>query len=180
MKEPETREEILAFHDLQKDDPRKALEIATRWIKDDPNSSSAYFDRHYSWRDLGEPKRALEDLDRAIELKPDAIYFWSRGDIHRAFGEFEEAMDDYRRGEAIDPAKWEEDAFPLLYQADVYAKLGDEANALDCCARLPDHFWTPGHNDLPPGCKAEIAEELRRRAAAARGPTSPRKPPARS
>ncbi len=89
-------------------------------------------------------------------------------------------MQDYKRGEAIDPGEWRRDAIPLLYQADVYARLGDEANALDCCARLPDHFWTPGHNDLPPGNKVEIAQELRRRAAAARAATSPRTPLARS
>ena len=180
MKEPTTPEEIRAFLDLQRADPRKALEIASRWIADNPVSSSAYFTRQDIWLELGEPARAMEDLDKAIELRPDAISFWSRGDVHRRVGEYKAAMQDYKRGEAIDPDKWERDAFPLLYQADVYARLGDEANALDCCARLPDHFWTPGHNDLPPGNKPEIAEELRRRAAAARGPTSPRKPPARS
>jgi tetratricopeptide (TPR) repeat protein len=180
MKGPVTEAEILAFHNLQREDPRKALDVASQWIEDNPKDSSAFFNRHYSWLDLGEPARALEDLDKAIELQPKAISFWSRGDVYRSLGDYEKAMQDYKRGEAIDPAAWERDAIPLFYQADVYARLGDEANALDCCARLPDHFWTPGHNDLPPGNKAEIAAELRRRAAMARAATSPRTPPARS
>jgi hypothetical protein len=46
--------------------------------------------------------------------------------------------------------------------------LRDEASALDCCARLPDNFWTPGLDGAPAGGKAEIADELRRIAADAR------------
>jgi tetratricopeptide (TPR) repeat protein len=180
MREPTTPEEIRGFLDLQRADPHKALKIASQWIADNPESSGAYFTRQDIWLDLGEPSRALEDLTRAIELQPKAISFWARGKVYRGLGDYEMAMQDYKRGEAIDPAAWERDAIPLFYQADVYARLGDEANALDCCARLPDHFWTPGHNDLPPGNKAEIAEELRRRAAAARAATSRRTPPARS
>jgi tetratricopeptide (TPR) repeat protein len=175
-----TREEVLAFHDLRQADPHKALETASRWIADNPESPTAYFSRHNVWLELGKPVQAMEDLNRAIELKPSSMSYWSRGDLYRQAGDYAQAMQDYKRGEAIDPKKWAEDAFPLLYQADVYARLGDEANALDCCSRLPDHFWTPGHNDLPPGNKAEIADELRRRAAAARAATSPRTPPARS
>jgi hypothetical protein len=67
----------------------------------------------------------------------------------------------------MDPAS-EADALGLLYKADSYARLGDEASALACCARLPDDFWTPGPNDAPPGYKTEIADELRRLAAEAR------------
>jgi hypothetical protein len=49
----------------------------------------------------------------------------------------------------------------LLFQADSHAQVGDEAKALDCCARLPNGFWTPGFDGAPGGGKAEIAEELR-------------------
>jgi hypothetical protein len=49
--------------------------------------------------------------------------------------------------------------------ADARPHVGDEANALDCCARLPENFWTPGYEGAPGGGKAEIAEELRRIAA---------------
>ena len=77
-------------------------------------------------------------------------------------------MTDFRRGEAIDPKQWEEAAITLLDETDSHARLGDEASALDCCARLPDNFWTPGLDGAPAGGKAEIADELRRIAADAR------------
>src|SRR5580704_11041416 len=174
MREPTTAEEIAALHKILKSDPQRYLNIANGWIEQNPKSATAYFSRHQVWMNLGEPQRAIKDLDKSIELEPVAVSFWSRGDVNRHLGKYELAMDDYRRAEAIDPDKWERDAVPLLYQADVHARMGNEAAALDCCARLPDHFWTPGHNDLPPGGKAEIAEELRRRAATAnarkRGP----------
>jgi hypothetical protein len=83
-------------------------------------------------------------------------------------GEHEKAIADFASAEAVDPAQWGEDSMGLLYQADSHAQLGNEAAALSCCARLPDDFWTPGPNDAPPGNKAEIANELRRRASAAR------------
>jgi hypothetical protein len=49
-----------------------------------------------------------------------------------------------------------------------HARLGNEVAALACCAQLPDDFWTPGFEGAPGGGKAEIADELRRRAAQAR------------
>ncbi len=93
---------------------------------------------------LGEPGKALEDINKSIELAPEPIGYRCRGDVYRHIGEYEKALEDYRHSEALDPARWQEDALPLLHQADVYARLGDEANALACCARLPDDFWTPG------------------------------------
>jgi hypothetical protein len=66
------------------------------------------------------------------------------------------------------PAEWRENPFILLYQADAHARLGNEAAALACCARLPDDFWTPGMNNTPSGGKAEIAQKLRQIAADAR------------
>ncbi|MGL1102614.1 hypothetical protein ACSTLM_00200, partial [Vibrio parahaemolyticus] len=67
---------------------------------------------------------------------------------------------------ALNPKQWEEDiVFGLLYQADLHARLGNEATALAYCARLPENFWTPGIYGAPGGGKAEIADKLRRIAA---------------
>jgi len=52
--------------------------------------------------------------------------------------------------------------------ADVHARLGNEAAALACCARLPDDFWTPGIYGAPGGGKADIADKLRHSAVDAR------------
>jgi tetratricopeptide (TPR) repeat protein len=118
--------------------------------------------------DLGQPKRALEDMDRVVALDPKPVDLLSRGDVHRHMCEYRKALDDYDRGEGMDPAGWEADALGLLFQADCHARLGDEDEALTYCARLPDDFWTPGLNGAPAGGKAGIADALRRMAASVR------------
>jgi tetratricopeptide (TPR) repeat protein len=111
---------------------------------------------------MGEPRRALEDLNKSIELKSNLAGFLSRGEVYRHLGEYEKALEDFGRGEAMDSRAWEQDiVFGLLFQADCHARLGDEAAAVACCARLPDDFWTPGIRGAPGGDKAEVADKLR-------------------
>ena len=124
----------------------------TEWIKENPANIHAYFDRHSAWMRLGEPRLALEDLNTVIELarEPDPISFFSRGLVHRHLGQYQKALEDFDRGEAIDPKRWEEDVvFGLLYQADLHARLGNEDSALAYCARLPDDFLDPRHLRCP-------------------------------
>jgi len=56
---------------------------------------------------------------------------------------------------------------PLIRDLRRLGGFDDPVTALDCCARLPEDFWTPGLDGAPAGNKAEIAAELRRIAAAA-------------
>jgi len=168
MQEPKTPEEVSALHELARADPQRFLKIVDEWLAENPRNHRPYFRRHFVWSDLGQPRRALADMDKVIELNPTQATFCCRGRVYRQLGEHANALADFRRGEAFDPKEWEAHAIPLLYQADSYAHLGDEANALDCCARLPEDFWTPGLDGAPGGGKAEIAAELRRIAAEAR------------
>jgi tetratricopeptide (TPR) repeat protein len=168
VKEPTTPDELLETHKILRSDPQRYLRIVNEWIEKNPTNVHAYFDRHFGWMKIGEPARALADLDTVIGLasEPDPISFWSRGMVHRHMGDYQKALEDFGRAEAIDPKRWEEDiVFGLLYQADTHARLGNEAAALANCARLPDDFWTPGVYGAPGGGKAEIADELRRLAA---------------
>lgn len=165
MKEPSTPEEVLELHRILRTDPQRYLRIVNGWIEINPRNAHAFWERHLGWMKIGEPRRALEDLDKAIELDPEAVGFRSRGEVHRHLGEYQKALADFSRGEAIDPKQWENDAFGVYYQAEAHARLGDESAALACCARLPDYFWTPGIHGAPAGGKAEIAAELRQRAA---------------
>jgi tetratricopeptide (TPR) repeat protein len=169
MKEPTTPEEVKVLHNLLRSDPQHYLQIVDEWIADNPANSHAYFDRHFAWLELGEPRRGLDDLTVSIQLNPRPVAFWSRGEVYRRIGEYEKALEDFDRAEHIDPAQWVENAFGLLVQADCHARLGNEVAALACCARLYDDFWTPGIEGAPGGGKAEIAETLRRVAANARG-----------
>jgi tetratricopeptide (TPR) repeat protein len=168
MKEPSTAEEVHALHRILRTDPQRYLRIVNSWIEINPRNAHAFWERHLGWMKTGEPRRALEDLDKAIELDPDPVAFRSRGEVHRHLGEYDKAVEDFSRGEAIDPRQWEDDVFGLYFQADTHARLGNEAAALACCARLPDDFWTPGIHGAPGGGKADIADTLRLTAAAAR------------
>jgi tetratricopeptide (TPR) repeat protein len=171
IKEPTTSDELLASHKISRTDPQRYLRIVDEWIRKTPDSPHAYFDRHFAWMKIGEPRRALRDLDKAIELasEPDPMSFMFRGRVYRHLGEYEKALADFDRAEAINARKWDEDiVFGLLYQADTHARLGNESTALTCCARLPGDFWTPGIDGTPGGGKAEIAEKLRSTAADAR------------
>jgi tetratricopeptide (TPR) repeat protein len=161
MKEPTTPEEVKVLHELLRSDTERYLQIVNGWIADNPANSHAYFDRHFAWMQMGEPGRAIDDLNRVIELNPAPVSLMSRGEVYRHLGQYGRALEDFARAEAMDPAQWQDDAFGLLYQADCHARLGDEASALACCERLHDDFWTPGMNNTPSGGKAEIAQKLR-------------------
>jgi tetratricopeptide (TPR) repeat protein len=169
MKEPTTPEEVKVLHNLLRSDPQHYLQIVNKWIEENPRNSHAYFDRHMAWMKLGEPQRALADLDMVIQLDPEPVAFWARGEVYRRIGEYEKALEDLDRAEAIDPAQWTEDAFGLVVHADCHARLGNETAALAYCARLPDGFWTGSIEGAPGGSKAEIAEKLRLIAADAQG-----------
>lgn len=168
LKEPTTPEETLALHNILRSDPQRYLRIVNNWINENPKNSHAYFDRHFVWMKIGQPQLALDDLNRAVELDPGVAAFFSRALVHRHLGQYQQARDDFDKGEAIDPKQWEDDVFGLYYQADTHARLGNEAEAIACCARLPDDFWTPGIYGAPRGGKADVAEELRRTATNAR------------
>ena len=169
LKEPTTPEEVLALHKILRADPHRYLRIVNNWLNENPENAHALFERHLAWMETGEPKRALDDLNRAVELDPDMAAFFSRGLVHRHLGQYQQALKDFACGEAIDPKQWENDVFGLFYQADTHARLGDEAAALAYCARLPDDLWTPGVYGAPGGGKADIADKLRRTAADVRG-----------
>jgi tetratricopeptide (TPR) repeat protein len=170
VKEPRTPNELLSMHKLLRSDPQQYLRIVNGWINENPKNSQAYYSRHFAWLKIGEPHRALEDLNKVFELtnEPDSMSLLSRGEVYRHIGEYEKALGDFDRGEAMNPKRWEEDAFGLLYQADTHARLGNEAKALSYCARLPNDFWTPGLGGAPAGDKADIADKLRHMAAIAR------------
>ena len=168
MKQPTTPDEVKALHDIRRTDPQRYLKIVDGWLNENPNNHLAYCGRHFGWMDLGEPHRALEDMNKVVELNPDADAFFLRGEVLRHLGEYEKALDDFDRSERMNPDDWENLGFGLLFQADCHARLGDEDKALACCERLPDDFWTPGIFEAPGGDKTAVAPQLRLIAAEAR------------
>jgi tetratricopeptide (TPR) repeat protein len=110
MQEPNTPEEIFALHRLRRADPQRFLEIVNGWLQENPRNFHAYFKRHYVWSQLGQPRRALDDLDKVIELAPSQPHFFARGMVHRQLGEHENALMDFHRGEAMGKKEWQDHA----------------------------------------------------------------------
>src|ERR1700756_3755896 len=95
VKEPTTSEETLALHKLLRSDPQRYLRVVNEWIEENPANPRAYFDRHFAWMKIGQPRRALQDLDKAVELEPDQVSLLSRGEVYRHLGEYEKALADF-------------------------------------------------------------------------------------
>src|ERR1700679_1113053 len=103
MQEPNTPEEILQDHKVLRSDPQRYLQMVNDRIAANPDSPHGYYSRHQAWVRLDQPMLALSDLGKCIALDPTPIHFWSRADVYRHIGEYEKAIEDYNRGESIDP-----------------------------------------------------------------------------
>ncbi|MFZ2005312.1 MAG: tetratricopeptide repeat protein [Stellaceae bacterium] len=157
---------------LRRTDPEKFLELVNARVEEHPDDPNAYFARHQGWSRLGLLDLALADLDKALALEDHYVTHRARGRILQGLGRYREAIDAYNRSERMEPTQWVGSFGPLL-RADCYARLGDETAALKDCDIMPDDHWTPGLFGTPAGNKQEVAKELRRRAAAARGNDAP-------
>ncbi len=152
---------------LLRSDPGKYLDLADEFIRQNPSDPYGYFKRHQIHKALGQPALALADITRAVGLAPTCGYFEDHGWMQRDLGQYQKAIEDFDRAEALDPEEWA-DGFGHLIRAECHARLGNERAALVDCAKLRDDHWTPGPFGLPAGNKHEVAVELRRLAAAAR------------
>jgi tetratricopeptide (TPR) repeat protein len=139
------------------------VDLKTEMIREDQSDPHLYFSRHQGWGRLNRPDLALADLDRAIELRIHPIYFLARGHVLMGLGRNRDALNDFDRGEGLDPEGWL-DMWGPLYYAECHARLGNEAAALAACAKLKDDHWSPGLYGTPEGNKAEVIVEIRRRA----------------
>lgn len=64
----------------------------------DPGHSAAYFSQGVSYGQLGNYARAVEAINRAIEMKPhNGLYHYGRARVHLLSGEKEKALADFRR-----------------------------------------------------------------------------------
>ncbi|HLY05983.1 MAG TPA: tetratricopeptide repeat protein [Rhizomicrobium sp.] len=167
MIDPATEKRIREKLKLCREDPGRYLDMANARIRHNPRDPDGYFDRHRAWLQLEKPDQAIQDLDRVVEMDPHPLNLYVRGRVHRDLGNYDRALADFERGESLAPGEWRDLVLGLFYQADCHARLGHEAEALACCARLPDDFWSPGPHGTTAGNKDEIADGLRRIAAAA-------------
>ncbi len=165
-----THEDIDREFHLLRTDPAKFLELTNKLVAQHPADANAYFSRHWAWEQLGSPELALDDLDKSLALEDHYATHREKGRVLHGMGRYEEAIASWDRSQQMEPELWPYEFGPL-FRADCYARLGNEAAALADCETLPDDHWTPGLYGAPAGTKQEVAAELRRRAAAARGET---------
>lgn len=148
-------------------DPERYVALKSDEISKDSRDSQAYFGRYQGWLRLGNLERALADISASIALEEQPISYLCRGEVLCRLGRYETALEDFNKGEQLDPAGWP-DLWGPLHQADCHSRLGHEAEALTACAKLKDDHWMPGLDGTPAGSKQEVIAEVRRRLAAFR------------
>jgi hypothetical protein len=63
-----------------------------------------YYNRGRAYQGLGNYRQAIEDYDRAIEIKPDyANAYYNRGHAYQGLGNYRQAIEDYGRAIEIKP-----------------------------------------------------------------------------
>lgn len=86
--------------------PSEIIAACTDYIAANPSRTSALA-RAYTWRGRAyehsdEPDRAIEDLNRAIDIEPSAIAFKFRANAYRMKGDAVRALADYDRSLALE------------------------------------------------------------------------------
>ncbi|MBI4816399.1 MAG: tetratricopeptide repeat protein [Deltaproteobacteria bacterium] len=100
---PALMQQALAF--FQRGARDDALKAVTRALKADPNYVDALTLRATLLLLDDKPKKALADLDHAIELAPhSAAPFFTRGDLHERLGDRWRAQKDFAKAIELDPA----------------------------------------------------------------------------
>jgi tetratricopeptide (TPR) repeat protein len=164
-----TPEDLERNFDLLRYEPEKYLAMAEELVRTDPDSPDGYWSRYQARARLQQYELALADLNKVLSLEEKWIIYESRGNVLRALGRYQDALEDFNRAEALDPADWG-GGFGHLFRADCYARLGNEKAALEDCAALRDDHWTPGLLGAPAGDKIQVTAEIRRLVAKARRP----------
>ena len=154
--------------ELLRSDPQRSLEICQRYVAEHPGDAHGYFSRSDVWEKLGENEKALADINKAHELNPNSGGYSTRGVFFHGLGDYQCAIDDLTRAREYDEEEWKGSLDPH-FRADCYARLGRLDEALADCAYIEEDHWTPGLKGLPAGNKQEFIEEIKRRAARARG-----------
>ena len=91
----------------------------------DSQFAAAYNLRGLAVRGLGDPRSALTDFTRAVDLSQESYNYFQRGATYQMLGQHREALDDFDRMIAIQP-----DAAPAYFaRAESRLALGDLAGA---------------------------------------------------
>jgi tetratricopeptide (TPR) repeat protein len=76
---------------------QEAVQSLNKAMAMDPECARAYYNRAATYHAQQQWDRALDDLDRAIEIEPLAGFYFGRADIHSNLGHNEQADEDYSK-----------------------------------------------------------------------------------
>jgi tetratricopeptide (TPR) repeat protein len=76
---------------------QEAVQSLNKAMAMDPECARAYYNRAATYHAQQQWDRALDDLDRAIEIEPLAGFYFGRADIHSNLGNNEQADEDYSK-----------------------------------------------------------------------------------
>ncbi|MDR2151543.1 MAG: tetratricopeptide repeat protein [Helicobacteraceae bacterium] len=80
--------------------PEKEIEFLTQLIAEEPNRGDRYQMRAMAYNRLGDRKKAISDLTKALELGTGAkwLTYFKRANTYKAIGDYEKALADFARG----------------------------------------------------------------------------------
>lgn len=81
----------------------EAIADATSAIQIEGSLAAAFNLRASATRDSGDPVKALQDFNRAVELTPNADNYYQRGATHQLLGHHREAISDFSQTIAFAP-----------------------------------------------------------------------------
>jgi len=101
------------------------IQEVTEAIRLDPNDAVNYLNRAYAYYRKGSINRAIEDLNKGIQLQPDDIYlfFIWRGYIYHYINEYDLAIDDFTEVIQMLPECSRELAY--TWRSYVYIRMGE-------------------------------------------------------
>ena len=118
-----------------------ALSFIIFWTTPIPSKEYILYNNSgFSYAELGEHEKAIEDYSKAIELNPkNAAVYNNRGISYRKLEEYKKAIEDYSKAIELEPG----DADAYYNRAYSYRKLGEHEKALDnLCTCMHIHAYT--------------------------------------
>ncbi|GHS88485.1 hypothetical protein FACS189487_06870 [Campylobacterota bacterium] len=108
-------------------DHSKAIAFFDEAIKIEPNNSTVYVLRGFSYQRLGDNKKAIEDFTQAIKIDPNyAMAYSNRGIVYSELNDRQKAIADYTEAIRLDP----NDANVYKVRGFSYGMLGDYKKAI--------------------------------------------------
>ena len=101
------REYQQAIRHLRRSEYDEAIQIMNDLIKAEPTQSAHHRFRADLYRLKGDPKRALKDYQRIVDLEPDSgVGYNGLAEVYLQQGEYDHALEYARRAYAAEPGQW--------------------------------------------------------------------------